>query len=120
MLAAFLYEEGELFLRPPDVGIDENEIRYPDIHLGKPIEMNIPGCSYYRDRCMEGEYYLVVYLKMNEGKFPGMPEWADYVWVTFDPITLTGDGTQHYEFDVTLVPINPYAAPRMSASLLSR
>ncbi len=105
MLAAFLYKEGELFIRPPDVGIDENEIRYPDINLGKPIEMNIPGCSYYRERCMEGEYYLVVYLKMNEGKFPGMPELDDYVWVNFEPITLTGEGTQYYEFDVTLVPI---------------
>ncbi len=55
--------------------------------------------------CMEGEYYLVVYLKMNEGKFPGMPELADYVWFDFDLITLTGDGTQHYEFDVTVLPI---------------
>jgi len=105
MLAAFLYKEGELFLRPPDVGNDENEIRYPDINIGRPVEMNIPGCSYYRDRCMEGEYYLVVYLKMNEGKFPGMPELADYVWFDFDLITLTGDGTQHYEFDVTVLPI---------------
>jgi len=105
MLAAFLYKEGELFIRPPDVGIDENEIRYPDINFGKPIEMTIPGCSYYRDRCMAGEYYLVVYLKMNEGKFPGMPELADYAWFNFEPITLTGDGTQYYEFDVTLVPI---------------
>jgi hypothetical protein len=105
MLAAFLYKEGELFLRPPDVGNDENEIRYPDINIGRPVEMNILGCSYYRDRCMEGEYYLVVYLKMNEGKFPGMPELADYVWFDFDLITLTGDGTQHYEFDVTVLPI---------------
>ncbi len=105
MLAAFLYKEGELFLRPPDVGNDENEIRYPDINKGKSIEMTIPGCSYYRDRCMSGEYYLVVYLKMNEGKFPGMPEMVDYVWVNFRPITLTGDGTKYYEYDVTVVPI---------------
>jgi len=105
MLAAFLYRDGELFVRPPDVGIDENEIRYPDINVGKPVEMTIPGCSYYRDRCMAGEYYLVVYLKMNEGKFPGMPELSDFVWVDFDPITLTGDGTSDYEFDVTVAPI---------------
>jgi len=110
MLAAFLYRDGELFMRPPDVGVDENEIRYPPINRDNPVEMTIPGCSYYRDRCMAGEYYLVVYLKMNEGKFPGMPEPSDYVWADFTPVTLTGDGTSVYTFDVTLAPIFPGGA----------
>ena len=60
-------------MRPPDVGIDENEIRYPDIDADKPMTVTIPGCSYYRDRRMTGDYFLSVYLKMDEGKFPGPP-----------------------------------------------
>jgi len=107
MLAVFLYTYGELDMRPPDVGIDENEIRYPDIDVDKPLTTVIPGCSYYRDRCMSGDYFLSVYLKMNEGKFPGPPEAADMVWSGSkgDPITLPGDGTKQYEFDVTVSPI---------------
>ncbi len=107
MLAAFLYKYGELNMRPPDVGSYENEIRNPDINVDKPITTVIPGCSYYRDRCMSGDYFLSVYLKMNEGKFPGPPEPADMTWSGADdaPITLTGDGTKQYEFEVTVSPI---------------
>lgn len=106
MLAVFLYQYDTLDFRPPDVGVEENEIRYPDISLDKPITMTIPGCSYYRDRCMEGEYYLSVYLKMNEGRFPGIPEpFDDYVYVdgkTEEPIVLGINQT--YELDVTVEP----------------
>jgi hypothetical protein len=104
MLAAFLYADGEINMRPPDVGIDDNDIRFPDIDADKPITMIIPGCSYYRDRRMTGDYYLSVYLKMDENKYPGPPGPDDMHWngLGRDPITLTGDGTSHYEFDVTL------------------
>jgi len=104
MLAAFLYEHGQLDMRPPDVGIDENEMRYPDIDVDKPVTLTIPGCSYYRDRRMSGDYYLTVLLKMDEGKYPGPPGPRDMAWsgVGETPITLTGDGTKHYQIDVTL------------------
>lgn len=106
-LMAFLYTYGELDMRPPDAGSYQNEIRNPDIDVDKPLTTIIPGCSYYRDRCMSGEYYLSVYLKMNEGKFPGPPQPADMVWSgkKGDPIKLAGDGTKHYEFVVTVSPI---------------
>jgi hypothetical protein len=107
MLAAFLYRAGENNMRPPDVGIDENDIRYPDIDVGKPITMTIPGCSYYRDRRMTGDYYLSVYLKMDKSKYPGPPGPNDMHWSGLggEPITLSGDGTKHYELDVTVTPI---------------
>ena len=107
MLATFLYQEGEVNMRPPDVGIDENEIRYPDIDVDKPLTVTIPGCSYYRDRRMTGDYFLSVYLKMDEGKFPGPPGPKDMSWSSAggEPFTLTGDGTRHYEFDITVDPV---------------
>lgn len=106
-LMAFLYAYGEVAMRPPDVGSYQNEIRNPDIDVDKPLTTVIPGCSYYRDRCMSGDYSLSVYLKMNEGRFPGPPQAADMVWSGADlaPVTLAGDGTSHYAFDVTLAPI---------------
>jgi len=107
MLAAYLYQYGENNMRPPDVGIDENDRRFPDIDVDKPVTMTIPGCSYYRDRRMTGDYYLTIYLKMDESKYPGPPGPNDMYWSGFgdDPITLTGDGTSHYEFDVTVAPM---------------
>ncbi|MFC1591950.1 DUF1566 domain-containing protein [Thermodesulfobacteriota bacterium] len=107
MLAAYLYAYGEVGMRPPDVGNDTNEIRYPDIDVDKPVTMVIPGCAYYRERCMSGDYYLSVYLKMNEGKFPASPEPADMTWSGAGdaPLTLNGDGTSSYEFDVTVSPV---------------
>ncbi|CAB9502489.1 expressed unknown protein [Seminavis robusta] len=108
MLAVFLYKYGTLDFRPPDVGVQENEIRYPDIDVDKPITMTIPGCSYYRDRCMEGEYFLSIYLKMNEGRFPGIPEpFDDYFYAdgrNEDPIVLTTGNNQTIELDVTVEP----------------
>ncbi len=105
MLAAFLYKAGEIDMRPPDVGVNENEIRYPDIDLGKPVTTVIPGCSYYGDRCMSGQYYLSVYLKMNEGRFPAMPEPGDMAYRGEKVITLPGDGTGEFTFDVTVSPV---------------
>jgi hypothetical protein len=108
LLAAFLYKTGRIPARPPDVGNDENEIRWPEINLGKPVEMVIPGCSYYRERCMSGKYDLVIFLKMDEGKFPGMPSMTDLVWMNMSgapPIELPGDGSASYEFDVTVMPM---------------
>ena len=106
MLAVFLYKYGTIDFRPPDAGVQENEIRYPDIDVDTPITITIPGCSYYRDRCMEGEYYLSIYLKMNEGRFPGVPEpFEDYVYADGKneaPIVL-GNG-QQYDLDVTVEP----------------
>ncbi len=69
--------------------------------------MTIPGCSYYRDRRVTGDYYLTVLLKMDEGKYPGPPGPLDMAWsgARGEPITLNGDGTKHHELEVTLEPI---------------
>jgi hypothetical protein len=42
---------------------------------------------------------------MNEGIFPGMPELTDMVWVNFETISLAGDGSSYYEFEVEAVPM---------------
>jgi len=44
---------------------------------------------------------------MDEGKFPGPAGPNDMSWsgAGGEPINVTGDGTQHYEFDVMVAPV---------------
>ena len=106
---AFLYppvgDEG-IFppMRPPDGDTEDNQVINPDIDVDKPFVMTVPGCTYYRENCIAGEFYLLVFL-LNEEKMPPFPVDGEYAWgMVQEPMTL-GDGPQQViEKEVMLVP----------------
>jgi hypothetical protein len=109
MLLAFLYSaESWSFppARPPDGGTDYNQLLDPDIDFGKPLQMTVPACSYYRDRCIPaGEYYLYVgLLQSNEWPpWPGVP--GDYSFGAVQiPLMLNAGPRQVIELDLLLDP----------------
>ncbi|MCG7853270.1 MAG: hypothetical protein MIO92_12180, partial [Methanosarcinaceae archaeon] len=106
---AFLYELDDAEwtfppMRPPDGGTEDNQMMDPDIDVDKPLVMTVPACTYYRENCIAGEFYLVVLL-LNEEKMPPFPADGEYAWgMTQEPILL-GDGPQEViEKEVMLVP----------------
>ena len=110
MLMAFLYRaEGWTWPpnRPPDGGISDNQVIDPVIDVDKPFKITVPACTYYRDKCLSGDYYLYVALVQEEAIPPIMKE-GDYWWgmpaVQPEPITL-GNGIQkNIDMEITLVP----------------
>ncbi len=72
--------------------------------MDKPYVMTVPGCSFYRDKCLSGDYYLLVFL-LNSEKMPPLPVEGEYAWgMVQEPIEL-GDGPQKIiEKEVMLVP----------------
>jgi hypothetical protein len=108
-IMAFLYEyeEGEWLFppaRPPDAGTEDNQIINPDIDVDKPLTMTVPACTYYREHCVEGEFFLLVYL-LNEEKMPPYPTEGEYGWGMVQEILTLGDGPKKtIEMDITLVP----------------
>jgi hypothetical protein len=107
-MMAFLYNaDGYTFppMRPPDAGTDYNQVIGPDIDVDKPYVITIPGCSYYRDRCVSGNYYLYVSLMMEE-RWPPLPDAGDYWWgMCAEPILLGIGQMKEYEVEVDLVPL---------------
>jgi hypothetical protein len=107
---AFLYEpepDGSWHFppgRPPDAGTYFNQVINPVIDVDKPLVMTVPACTYYRERCVSGEFYLLVYL-LNSDKMPPSPTEGDYAWgMIQEPLTL-GDGPQKMiEKEIMLVP----------------
>ncbi|MCX5896162.1 MAG: DUF1566 domain-containing protein, partial [Proteobacteria bacterium] len=91
-------------MRPPDGGTQDNQVIDPDIDVDKPYTMIVQGCSYYREKCLSGDYYLLVLL-LNSEKMPPLPVEGEYAWgMTQEPMTL-GDGPQKtIEMEITLVP----------------
>ena len=108
-IMAFLYaaDEGEWTfppMRPPDGGTEDNQVINPDIDVDKPYEMTVPACTYYRENCIAGEYYLLVFL-LNEEKMPPFPTDGEYAWGMVQEPIILGDGEQKMiEKEVTLVP----------------
>jgi hypothetical protein len=109
MLLAFLYKADSWAFppaRPPDGGTDYNQILVPDIDLGKPLQMTVPECSYYRDRGIEaGEYYLYVgLLQSNEWPpWPAVP--GDYSFGAVQvPLMLNDGPRQVIELELLLDP----------------
>jgi hypothetical protein len=109
MAMGFLYKSEEFTIppqRPPDGGTDTNQVFDPVISFGTPLEMTIPACGYYRDRCIDaGEYRLWVVLLQSLG----MPPWplsGDY-WIGPDdpPLTLQTGPQQIIEREIILVPM---------------
>lgn len=110
VLMAFLYEaDGWRWppVRPPDGGTDYNQVLAPDIDVDKPFKMTIPACTYYRDRCLTGDYYLYVALMQGSG-IPPIMRRGDYWWgMEQEPLTFNfgpGHQQQTIEMEVTLVP----------------
>jgi hypothetical protein len=107
MLMAFLYSvEGWTFppLRPPDGGTDYNQVIDPDIDFDTPYVMTIPGCTYYRESCISGDYYLFVSLLMEE-RMPPFPEDGEYWWgMCQAPIALGSGQMNEIPMEIELVP----------------
>jgi hypothetical protein len=90
---------------PPDGGTDDNQVPYPDIDVDKPYVMTVPGCTYYRERCLSGDYHLYVALMMDESPMP-IPKPGDYLWgLDEEPITLGSGERKEIEMEVELVPV---------------
>ncbi len=45
---------------PPDGGTDYNVIVNPEINDDTPYTLVVPGCTYYRECCLTGDYQLYV------------------------------------------------------------
>jgi len=107
-IMAFLYsaEGWTTFppMRPPDAGTEDNQVLNPDIDVDKPFVMTVPACTYYRERCVSGEFYLLVYL-LNSEKMPPFPTEGEYAWgMVQEPMTLGMGPQQTIEKEVMLVP----------------
>jgi len=108
VLMAFLYStEGWTFPpnRPPDGGTDYDQVIDPDIDVDKPLELTVPGCTYYRESCLSGNYYLYVSLLMDE-RMPPIPKEGEYWWgMGQEPITLGSGQREEFPMEVMLVPV---------------
>ena len=91
--------------RPPDGGTDYNQVMAPDIDFDKPLTMNVPGCTYYREELLSGAMRLFAHLQMSEGYYSG-PRPGDYGWASDEPVTFPLDGDAHDghidKLDITL------------------
>jgi len=108
LLMAFLYKAEDWQFppgRPPDGGTEADQILDPDIDVDKPLELTVPACSYYHDRCIPGgDYYLYVTL-LQSNEWPPLPQPGDYVWGSDQiPMTLQSGLHQEIDKDILLVP----------------
>jgi len=87
---------------PPDGGTDYNLVQNPDINSDKPYTMVLPGCTYYREACLAGNFQLYVGLYYSTD-WPPLPADGDYVWGKNQAaITLGGGPQQNLTKDITL------------------
>ncbi|MEI6126035.1 MAG: DUF1566 domain-containing protein [Pseudomonadota bacterium] len=90
--------------RPPDGGTSDDQVLNPVIDADKPLKLTVPGCTYYREKCLSGEYKLYVALMNSETMPPTMQE-GDYWWgMDQEPITLGSNQTRVFEKEIMLVP----------------
>jgi hypothetical protein len=106
-LMAFLYSADTWTWppnRPPDGGTSDNQVLGPDIDVDKPLKLTVPGCTYYREKCLSGDYKLYVAL-MNSETMPPIMKQGDYWWgMEQDPIALGSGQAKVYEMEIMLVP----------------
>jgi hypothetical protein len=106
-LMAFLYTAvGWTFppARPPDGGVDYDQVMDPDIDVDKPFPLTVPGCSYYRESCLSGDYYLYISLQW-EVKMPPTMQAGDYWWgMDQTPLTLGMGPQKVIKMEIMLVP----------------
>jgi hypothetical protein len=95
MLIAFYYDADTWQFppaRPPDGGTNYNQIINPGM---PPYRMIVPGCTYYGESSLEGNFQLYVQLQM-EKSFPPIPKAGDYWWGYNQPsVGFPFDGTAH-------------------------
>lgn len=108
LLMAFLYSAKDWQFppgRPPDGGTEANQIIDPVIDVDKPMQLTVPACSYYHDRCIPGgDFYLYVTL-LQSNAWPPLPQPGDYVWGEDQvPMTLNSGLHQEIEKEILLVP----------------
>jgi hypothetical protein len=110
-LMAFLYTaDGWTFppIRPPDGGTSYDQVVMPDISVDRPAALTVPGCTYYREELLAGDYQLFVQLLMHDD-FPPLARAGDYWWGEAEaPFAFPFDGSAHaaatMNVDITLEP----------------
>lgn len=112
-LMAFLYSAHDWTFppnRPPDGGTDYDQVMNPQIDIDQPLTLPVPGCTYYRESCLSGDYYLYVALMQKATMPPTMQE-GDYWWgmseVQPEPLKLGMGPQKIIEMEITLVPYHP-------------
>jgi hypothetical protein len=94
---------------PPDGGTDYNTINAPVFSADGLLTTTLPGCTFYRENMLEGEYRVFVQLMM-ESRRPPMVAKGDYYWGSNTEIfTMPLNGASHRgasrELDITLWPV---------------
>ena len=111
-LMAFLYRADKWRFPPagpPDGGTDYNFVRNPVFSEDGTLSVTVPGCTFYREAMLEGEYRLYVQLMMGQRR-PPMPMAGDYFWGSNTEVfTLPFDGEAHrgteHPLEVVLWPV---------------
>jgi hypothetical protein len=111
-LMAFLYRADKWRFPPagpPDGGTDYNTIMQPEFSADGELRTLLPGCTFYRERTLEGEYRVYVQLLMEERR-PPMVMQGDYYWGSNTEVfVLPFDGVEHrgaqQAVDITLWPV---------------
>jgi hypothetical protein len=111
-LMAFLYRADKWRFPPagpPDGGTDYNVVMHPEFSADGTLRVAVPGCTYYREAMLEGEYRLFVQLLMEERR-PPMATAGDYFWGSITEVfTMPLDGEAHRgaerAVDVVLWPV---------------
>ena len=119
-LMAFLYSaEGWSWpiARPPDGGTSDDQVLNP-VFVNNQFQLLVPACTYYRDYCLSGEYYLYIAL-LQSGAIPPKMKTGDYWWgmPSVQPVPLTlGTGTpQNINMEIMLVPYQPATLIRLAS-----
>jgi hypothetical protein len=111
-LMVFFYSEDKWKFPPagpPDGGTDYNVIMNPEFDANGEITVLLPGCTFYREKMLRGEYRVFVQLLMEERK-PPMAASGDYFWGSNTKVfELPLNGTTHQgaeqPLEVTLWPV---------------
>jgi len=94
---------------PPDGGTDYNTIREPQFAADGSLQMTLPGCTFYREVVLTGDYRVFVQLLMEKRR-PPMVSPGDYYWGSNDEVfALPLNGASHRgasrSVDITLWPV---------------
>jgi hypothetical protein len=94
---------------PPDGGTDYNTVNNPEFSKDGLLTTTLPGCTFYRERMLEGEYRVFVQLMM-ERRRPPMVAKGDYYWGSnTETFAMPLNGTSHRgasrALDITLWPV---------------
>ena len=111
-LMAFLYRADKWRFPPagpPDGGTDYNTVMHPEFAGDGTLRVVVPGCTFYREAMLEGEYRVFVQLLMDERR-PPMAVAGDYFWGSNQlvfPIPFDGEAHRGAErtVDVVLWPV---------------